>query len=581
MSRSATPCRLIRTRTSHWVTLCLVAGAGSFIAWVAMAFSREDIEAIESPLALVVARQLESSAGGIYGPYGRGNPRVLIHAPLYYRLATVAAWPLWRAGFDPVTASLAAGRLLSALGFLMTMAAAYGLGRVGGLPSRAGYWAGLLVASTPVHSGLPLEVRPDILAVGLQSTGVLLVLWALDAQRAALGKLAAAFACFGVALCIKQHFVMAPLISLFLLVWNRTRCGLGLVSILRYVLIAFTIVVLYYSMEEWVTGGRMSRSILVAAGNVGSVHPADWPSAGNLLLALIWKCVGLILLLGAAGLAMVSRRSSSGRRALVAAGTVVIGLVVALTVCQFVVVKPTFFGLLALLLLVILAVVIPACALFEKSLFGDFADLALLAYFAAEMALTSVLWRLNAGGSFNYAIEAVVIACALTGRALARAFDGATSRRSLFPAALAALAVPVFAFTDVKERLGKRQVERAGLARVSTLLRRPAAEIFFVDLPGANRLHGRLDMVYDPWLYPVFESIGLAEPRSIWLEQALSTGGVRVVVSTSSRPRVEGLGRTLIELGYDDAIRVGDYFIWTRRVREAEQARAPFEEIVK
>ena len=70
MSRSAAQCRPVRTRTSSWVTLCLVAGAGSFIAWVAMAFSREDIEAVESPLALVVARQLESSAGGLYGPYG-------------------------------------------------------------------------------------------------------------------------------------------------------------------------------------------------------------------------------------------------------------------------------------------------------------------------------------------------------------------------------------------------------------------------------------------------------------------------------------------------------------------------------
>ena len=34
---------------------------------------------------------------------------------------------------------------------------------------------------------------------------------------------------------------------------------------------------------------------------------------------------------------------------------------------------------------------------------------------------------------------------------------------------------------------------------------RPAAEVFFVDLPGLNRLHGRIDLVYDPWLYPVFE----------------------------------------------------------------------------
>ena len=30
--------------------------------------------------------------------------------------------------------------------------------------------------------------------------------------------------------------------------------------------------------------------------------------------------------------------------------------------------------------------------------------------------------------------------------------------------------------------------------------------IFFADRPGLNRVHGRADLVYDPWLYPVFES---------------------------------------------------------------------------
>ena len=81
-------------------------------------------------------------------------------------------------------------------------------------------------------------------------------------------------------------------------------------------------------------------------------------------------------------------------------------------------------------------------------------------------------------------------------------------------------------------------------------MQRPSTEIFFVDLPGANRVHGRIDLVYDPWLYPVFESIGLAEPRSIWLEQALATGPVRVVATTSSRTEIDGLKRTLPELGY-------------------------------
>ncbi len=565
MGRSAANSRPIRAGTSSWVTLCLILGAGSFIACAAMALSSEDVEAVESPLALIVARQLESSGGGLYGPYGKENPLVLIHAPLYYRLAAFSAWPLWRAGFDPVTASLTAGRFLSAIGFLMTIASAYGLARVGGLPARAGLWAGLLVAATPIHGGLPLEVRPDSLGIGLQTTGILLVLTALEAPRAANGRLAMAFSCFGLAICIKQHFVIAPLVSLFLLLWNRARSGLGLPSIVRSVLIAITIIVVYSSLEEKLTEHRMSRSIVVAAGNVVAVHPADWLFTLNLWLALVWKSVGLILLLGAAGLAMVSRRPNTGKRAFTAASTVLIGVIVAFTVCQFVVVKPAFFALLVVGLLAMMVVVIPACIFVERSIFAGFFDMALWTFVAGELAITAVLWSMSTGGSYNYALEAVVIACALTGRALARGFDGATSRTSLFPAALAVMAVPVFAFTDVKERLSRRQVERAGLVRVLKLLRRPPTEIFFVDLPGANRLHGRLDLVYDPWLYPVFESIGLAEPRSIWLEQAISTGPVRVVVSTTKQPSIDGLERTLSELGYEDAIRVGDYFIRKQR----------------
>ena len=119
-----------------WITAVLAMGAGALIPWVAMAFHQEDIEALESPLLLSVAHQLESGPRGLYGPYGGRYPLVLIHAPLYYRLAALVGWPLYRAGFDPVTAALAAGRLLSALGFLATLAAAYRLARLGGMPPQ-------------------------------------------------------------------------------------------------------------------------------------------------------------------------------------------------------------------------------------------------------------------------------------------------------------------------------------------------------------------------------------------------------------------------------------------------------------
>jgi hypothetical protein len=218
-------------------------------------------------------------------------------------------------------------------------------------------------------------------------------------------------------------------------------------------------------------------------------------------------------------------------------------------------------------LLLVIAVIIPACALLEKSLLGGRLDAALWAFWAGELALTAVIWRHSTGGWFNYAIQTVIIASVLTARALARACDGAASSRPLIPAALAALAVPAFAFTDATQVLGKREADSALQSRLLAYVHRPSTEIFFVDRPGANRLHGRIDLVYDYWLYPVFESIGLAEPRSIWLDQALSTGPIRVVATTSHRGENDGLNRTLPDLGYSLSDRIGPYFIWARQTQ--------------
>src|SRR5262249_42065806 len=72
-----------------WLPLMLALGASSLGPWVVLAFGKEDTEALESPLLLAVARQLEEGPAGLYGPYGGGNPLVLIHAPLYYRVAAL------------------------------------------------------------------------------------------------------------------------------------------------------------------------------------------------------------------------------------------------------------------------------------------------------------------------------------------------------------------------------------------------------------------------------------------------------------------------------------------------------------
>jgi hypothetical protein len=563
MSGSQAPKRCSAIWPTVWITAVLALGAGAVILWIAMALDQEDIEALESPLLLSVARQLESGPRGLYGPYGGPCPLVLIHAPLYYRLAALAGWPLNRVGFDSVTAALVAGRLLSSLGFLATLAAAYRLALLGGMPPRAGWWAALLVAGTPISGGFLFEVRPDMLGIGLQTTGILLVFSAFANAPIREAESTAGFTCFALAACFKQHYVAAPLASLFLMAWARGRRGLT--SIVRCASIALAIVVIYYGIEEWITAGRMSQSVVVAAGSVGNVHPSDWYAARNLFLVLISKCVGMILLAAAAGLAMVSARPRPARLALVIVGTALIGTVTALAILQLFMVKPWISAFLLLGLLLVIVGIIPACGIFEKSLLGGRLDAALWAYWAGELALTAVVWRLSAGTWFNYALQALVIACVLTARALSRAIDSARSWRPLIPAALAALAVPAFAFTDATQVLGKRESDSAALARLLVYVQRPSAEIFFVDLPGANRVHGRIDLVYDPWLYPVFESIGLAEPRSNWLDRALSAGPVRVVATTSRRSEIDGLKRTLPELGYSLSKRVGPYFVWARQ----------------
>src|SRR5205814_2249427 len=139
---------------SAWVTAVLAASAILFVGFrLALAWGAMDTETYESPLMLSVARQLVAGPWELYGPFGGTNPLVLIHAPLYYRAAALGAWPMVRAGLDPVTAARLAGRSISALGLLATLAAAYRMARLGGAPHRAGWWAVLLIAAAPVLAG--------------------------------------------------------------------------------------------------------------------------------------------------------------------------------------------------------------------------------------------------------------------------------------------------------------------------------------------------------------------------------------------------------------------------------------------
>ncbi len=565
-------------RASVWITIVLGASAAIVLAyWGWRALSRSDTEAMESPLILSVARQLVHGPSGLYGPFGEDNPLVLIHAPLYYRLAALAAWPIARAGVDPVSAALVAGRSLSVLGLLATVAMAYRMARLDGAPRMAGWWTVLLILSAPILSGFPFAVRPDMLGIALQTAGILLVLSALRMQRPGIARLMLAYTAFGLAVCVKQHDVGAATIStgLLLSAWLSGRLTFG--RILSCLLVATLIVLVVFGAEEFATGGRMSQAVLIAAARVGRMHPADWGHVRVVAIASFGRAIGLIILLSAAHVAAVESRLGLSRRAFAMAGVALVGLMLGLLILQLSLIvgagitepSPQIVDLIVntgvwnlVLGSVMVMIFIPTCRLIDRrSDPGGQLNLWLVAYVAAELVLATALWRISTGAWANYAIQAYVLASVLTARALARAWEQAPSRRLV---AIAATAVLVAAVLHVYEIEGPRYVRRLELAEVFRRVDRPRSEFFFVDSPEQNRVDGRLDLVYDDWLYPVFESIGLAEPRALWLRHALTSGSIHVVVTPSESPRIEGIGETLPRLRYFAFMRVGSLFIWVR-----------------
>jgi hypothetical protein len=164
-------------------------------------------------------------------------------------------------------------------------------------------------------------VRPDMLGVALQTTGVLLVLSVLRSERPKGTTLAAAFATFGLALCVKQHYVAAPAISTFFLMsaWLRGHLSFNLIT--RALLTGLAIVLAVYGTEELLTGGRMSQAVFRAASMASRVHPADFARSEIVLVLIAAKSSGLIEIMMAAGLATVAARSGVGRAALVVGGT--------------------------------------------------------------------------------------------------------------------------------------------------------------------------------------------------------------------------------------------------------------------
>ncbi len=407
---------------SALVTTALAIGACTLFPWLFMALERDDIEASESTLLLAVARQVAHGPRELYGPYGGGNPLVLIHPPLYYRLAALGAWPIARAGLRPESAALIAGRTISLAGWAATLAGAFFLARFQGAPRFSGTWAVLLAAATPVYGGIPFEVRPDMLGVALQTWGVVLLLGALQAARPGQRAILLAFVCFGLAGCVKQHLVVALGVSTVLLVGAWVRGRVPFRTIAAALLLVLVILFSYYGIEEWVTEGRMSRSVFAAARECAVIHPASWQSARDSMRVLCWKCVGLILLFAAAALAGVSTRAGRARSLLAAGGTGLIGVVATLAVVQTFSVNLWISHSIELALLITMVCFTPSCALvLARAWRAGGINITYVLYLAGELLLTAYLFRLSTGAWYNYAVQAVVFASILAARAVARA----------------------------------------------------------------------------------------------------------------------------------------------------------------
>ncbi len=503
---------LFRGGWALFVTLLLAGAAAIYQGHhLFLATQRDDTNHLETPLALAVARELQNGPGGLFGPYSGGMPLVLVHAPLYYRLAALAAWPLARAGVDPLDASLAAGRLLSLVGLLLCVLAAGKIAVLDGLPAWAAVWSGLLVVGSPIVGSMPLTVRADMLGVGLQALGVALALESLRDGIGRGGRLAGAYVAFALAFCVKQHAVASLGVTslLVVLAWGRGRARLG--PIVAAHLLGFAVVGAYYGMEEWLTSGRMHLAAFILPSRFGRIAPASWEHVAEVAVEAAKRSAGLLAL----GVACVL---ASPRRAL-----------------------------------------------------GGRVDAALWIYLASESTLAAVLCRGSTGSWVNYFMPSVILAGILVGRALARI---AAERTKIKAFALIAIGLVAVLARDAHLAYTSWLNRAEGQAQIRLVLDDPALadttpdQRYFVGLPNVNRLHGNAALTHDEWLYQQFERAGDAEPRDAWLREALARGPVRAVVVPLDGRRdadeVPGLTGRLPALGYTLSGQAGSFCIWTR-----------------
>ncbi len=563
---TTTPPKPLRPhRVAAWLTIVLAISAALCLAdRLVLALRPDDTEASESLRFMPVVRQIVVGPGGLYGPFGGGNPYVLIHAPLYYRIAAILAWPLARSGLDPVFASLIAGRGVSFAAFMFTLFLVGRIARLGESSRIAAWLALLLLAALPVVDGLPITVSSDMLGIAFQTLGVLLTLKALEPGKGGRTLLIGAYLSFGLAVCVKQTYVVTPLVSTILLIAAQVRGRLKSRGFGQALLIALAVVSANFGAEWWLTAGRVFEPVFVVAGSLGRLRPADWSRAAALVAEVAIWSLGLLALWVSAMLAVVGSKPGKIRFAVTFAGSITLLTVLILAGLGG---RERWYSLPWLVggqaAIVGLALV---CILIEpRGVLGHRVDAALWIYGISEFALTVALSRSSTGAWTNYAVPALIFATILTARCLARGLARASSAWPLFAPGFAVLAVLYLALADISTIHRRRAVDLSARAALLERVDRDPRTLYFVGQPGLNRVLGRPELVCDDWLYPVFESLRLADRRSIWLGAALSPSSpIRTVVSNAPGSHLDGLDVGLDDLGFHPSFHVGPFYVWER-----------------
>ena len=181
-------------------------------------------------------------------------------------------------------------------------------------------------------------------------------------------------------------------------------------------------------LKSWRRAGKCRRRSSAAAVT-SSVHPVGWTCATIVVIGIVGKSVGLVVLFLAAGLADLTARAGTGRRAVAIVVLGLVGVFAGRAVVEAFKIDMTEYDPFIMIggATASLFVVIPACqfvSVRDRSVVR--LDAVLSIYLVAEVLLVLVMCRASAGAWINYGIQAVIFASLLAARALARTCASAT-----------------------------------------------------------------------------------------------------------------------------------------------------------